>query len=179
MLNNWDKSFELVIKSEGGFTNDQNDPGNRMPDGRQGCTIWGCTQKTWEAYVGHQVTQDDIRKLTKEDVKPLYKKEYWDKVSGDSLPVGIDYLLFDFGINAGPKTSVKTLQKALKLSDDGVLGPNTMLAVKTADPIALAKKFGSEKIHHYENLPTYPRYGKGWLARVAQVEKVAIEMIGA
>ena len=38
MINNWDQSFELVIKSEGGFTDNPKDPGNHLPDGREGCT---------------------------------------------------------------------------------------------------------------------------------------------
>lgn len=50
MKTNFDKSFALVIASEGGYTDDPRDPGNKLADGRKGCTIWGCTQATWEAY---------------------------------------------------------------------------------------------------------------------------------
>ena len=88
----------MVIAHEGGFTNDQRDKGNHLPDGREGCTMWGCTQANWEKYIGHTVTQDDMKALKKEDVKPLYKRNYWDAVRGDDLPNGVDYAVFDFAI---------------------------------------------------------------------------------
>ena len=86
MISNWDKSFDMVIAHEGGFTNDERDPGNKLPDGRKGSTMLGCTQANWEKYIGHEVTQDDMKALKKEDVKPLYKRNYWDAVRGDDLP---------------------------------------------------------------------------------------------
>jgi lysozyme family protein len=179
MLSNWDKSFSLLIGHEGGFSDDPRDPGNKLPDGRPGSTMWGCTQANWESYVGHQVTHDDMRSLKKEDVKPLYKKKYWDAVSGDYLPSGVDYAAFDFAINAGPKRSIQMLQRALDLPDDGVLGPNTMVAIKNADATSLLRKFSNAKKAYYESLKTFSIYGKGWLARVADVEKAGLSMIGA
>ena len=77
MNRNWDKSFDLVIVNEGEFVNNLKDPG--------GATNWGCTQAVWEKYVGHSVTVDDMKALTKEDVKPLYKRNYWDALHGDAI----------------------------------------------------------------------------------------------
>jgi lysozyme family protein len=177
MLSNWDKSFELVIAHEGGFTNDQRDPGNHLPDGRQGCTMWGCTQANWEAYVGHKVTQDDMKALKKDDVKPLYKKNYWDAVKGDDLPSGVDYAAFDFAINAGPAASRKMIQHALNVPADGAFGPATLSAIQAANGKDLLQKFSEAKTAFYKSLPTFATYGAGWLRRVADVEKVASGMI--
>lgn len=177
MLSNWDKSFEMVIAHEGGFTNDQRDPGNHLPDGREGCTMWGCTQKNWEAYIGKQVTQDDMRALTKEDVKPLYKRDYWDAVKGDSMPSGVDYILFDLSINAGASRAKKLLQTALGVTADGAIGPGTMAAIQAADPAELIQKFSVAKENFYRSLPTFQTYGKGWLNRVAQVQTAAQTML--
>ena len=77
MKENFDKSLAIVLKHEGGFTNDKRDPGNSLPDGREGSTMLGVTQANWENYVGHAVTQDDMKKLTVEAVKPFYKQRYW------------------------------------------------------------------------------------------------------
>ena len=178
MIENWDKSFNLVINSEGGFTNDQRDSGNHLPDGRQGSTMLGCTQANWEAYVGHKVTQDDMRKLTKEDVKPLYKKNYWDAVKGDDLPSGVDYAAFDFAINAGPAASRKMIQRALGVTADGAFGPMTMAAIQKADAKELLQKFSDAKTNFYKSLSNFNVYGKGWLQRVADVQAVADKMIG-
>jgi lysozyme family protein len=178
MIENWDKSCDMVLAHEGGFTNDQRDLGNHLPDGRQGCTMLGCTQANWEAYIGHKVTQDDMKKLTKDDVKPLYKKNYWDAVSGDLLPSGLDYAAFDFAINAGPAASRKMIQRALGVVADGAIGPNTLKAINEADAKELIQKFSDAKTTFYKGLGNFNVYGTGWLKRVADVQAVANKMLG-
>jgi lysozyme family protein len=177
MISNWDKSFNMVIAHEGGFTNDQRDKGNHLPDGREGCTMWGCTQAVWEKYVGHEVTQDDMKALKKEDVKPVYKRDYWDAVRGDDLPAGVDYAVFDFAINAGPGASRKMVQKALGVTADGSIGPATMKAIQSADGRQLLNAFSYAKTAFYKSLNTFPTYGKGWLKRVDDVQKSAEGML--
>jgi lysozyme family protein len=178
MISNWDKSFDMVVAHEGGFTNDQRDKGNHLPDGREGCTMWGCTQAVWEKYVGHEVTQDDMKVLKKEDVKPVYKRDYWDAVRGDDLPAGVDYAVFDFAINAGPAAARKMIQRALGVNPDGAIGPATMKAIQDADGKELMQKFSDAKTAFYKSLDNFSVYGKGWLKRVADVQTVASTMIG-
>jgi len=178
MISNWDKSFDMVIAHEGGFTNDERDPGNKLPDGRKGSTMWGCTQANWERYLGHEVTQDDMKALKKDDVKPLYKRDYWDAVKGDDLPAGVDYAVFDFAINAGGSAARKMIQKALGVTADGSIGPATMKAIQEADGKELLEKFSHSKEAFYKSLPTFSTYGKGWLKRVADVQTSASTMIG-
>ena len=55
MKETWPRAFEQLIEHEGGFTSDERDPGNKMPDGRPGSTNLGVTQKVWEEYVGRQI----------------------------------------------------------------------------------------------------------------------------
>ena len=178
MIENWDKSFQLVIKSEGGFTNDQRDKGNHLPDGREGCTMLGCTQANWENFIGKKVTQDDMKQLIPDDVKPFYKNSYWDAVKGDELPIGVDYLAFDFAINAGSYQSRKLIQTALEVSNDGIFGPATLNAIQNADAEDLIKKFTEAKIKFYQNLSNFSVYGVGWLKRCSDVQLVALKMIG-
>jgi lysozyme family protein len=99
MKENWKQAFEQMLASEGGFSDDDRDPGNTLPDGRPGSTMLGVTQYNWEQHIVHQVTHDQMRKLTPADVEPLYKKKYWDAVRADELPSGIDYRVFDMGVN--------------------------------------------------------------------------------
>jgi lysozyme family protein len=177
MISNWQKSFELMLKSEGGFTDDERDNGNKLPDGRKGSTMLGVTQFNWEQHVGHQVTHDDMRKLTPTDVEPLYKKKYWDAVRGDELPPGISYLCFDFAVNAGAGRSIKTLQTAVGVTPDGGFGPMTMAAVQAIDPVELIEKFSQAKEDFYRSLGTFATFGKGWLNRVADVKVKANSML--
>lgn len=177
MLSNWQQAFEQMLKSEGGFTDDERDNGNKLPDGRKGSTMLGVTQYNWEAHVGHQVTHDDMRKLTPADVEPLYKQKYWDVVQGDKLPNGIDYLCFDMGVNAGPGRSIMLLQTAVGVPADGGLGPITLTAVWAADPVKLIQDFSDAKESFYRGLDDFKTYGTGWLNRVAAVKQKASSMV--
>ena len=177
MIGNWKQAFEQMLASEGGFTDDERDNGNKLPDGRKGSTMLGVTQFNWENHIGHQVTHDQMRKLTPADVEPLYKKKYWDAVRADELPSGIDYLVFDMGVNAGPGRAIKLLQSAVGVPADGGLGPISMKAVLAADPVELIDKFSAEKEAFYRSLKDFQVYGKGWLNRVAAVKVKANAML--
>jgi len=174
---NWQKSFEMMLASEGGFSMDERDNGNKLPDGRKGSTMLGVTQYNWENYIGHQVTHEQMKKLTPANLEPMYKKKYWDAVRGDDLPSGIDYLVFDMGVNAGPGRSIKLLQQSIGVPADGGLGPITLAAVKAADPQKLIEDFSKEKEEFYRSLPTFNVYGNGWLNRVAAVKVKSINLL--
>ena len=177
MKSTWALAFAELMKSEGGFTDDTRDPGNFLPDGRPGCTNLGVTQAAWEAFIGHKVTHEDMKALTPETVEPFYKKKYWDAVKADDLPDGLDYLMFDFAINAGPGRAIKTMQKAIGSTPDGAIGPKTMQALKDANQGELVAKFSAEKEAFYRSLPTFATFGKGWLRRVAEAKTHAETML--
>lgn len=169
MKDTWPRAFDQLIEHEGGFTSDERDPGNKMPDGRPGSTNLGVTQNVWEEYVGHEVTHEDMKRLTKSDVEPLYKKQYWDTVRGDDLPYGVDYMVFDMGVNSGPGRAVRTLQKAVGATPDGVIGPKTLQAIQSADPHDLIESFSQARLEFMKSLKTWDVYGKGWERRVNEV----------
>jgi lysozyme family protein len=169
MISNWQKSFELMLKSEGGYVNNPADPG--------GMTNLGVTKATWENWVGRKSDEAEMRGLTPEKVEPLYKKKYFDAVRGDELPVGLDYLMFDFAVNAGAGRAIKTLQTAVGVTPDGGFGPMTMAAVQAVDPVELIERFSQAKEDFYRSLNTFATFGKGWLNRVADVKQKASSMV--
>ena len=169
MQSDWQKSFELMLKSEGGYVNNPADPG--------GMTNLGVTKATWENWVGRASDEAEMRGLTPEKVEPLYKKKYWDAVRGDELPAGISYLCFDFAVNAGAGRSIKTLQTAVGVTPDGGFGPMTMAAVQAVDPVELIERFSQAKEDFYRSLTTFSTFGKGWLNRVADVKQHATSMV--
>ena len=177
MQSNWQKSFELMLQSEGGYSDDQRDSGNHLPDGRQGSTMLGVTQYNWENWIGHEVTQDQMKKLTPDDVKPFYKKKFWDVCRCDDMPSGIDYLIFDFAVNAGCGGSAKVLQRAVGVVPDGGIGPITLAAVSKYNADELIEKFSEAKEAFYRSLSNFDVYGKGWLNRVAIVKIAALSMV--
>ena len=167
MKSNWAKSFALLLESEKGYVNHASDPGGR--------TNLGVTQAVWENWVGRASGEKEMRALTPEMVEPLYKKKYWDACKCDDLPSGIDYLVFDFAVNAGVGRSAKTLQKVVGVTVDGAIGPKTIAAVKTTND--LINKFSDEKEKFYRSLPTFSSFGNGWLNRIAQVKQDAYLMV--
>lgn len=177
MIANWNNAFALLIKSEGGFSDDPRDNGNRLPDGRKGCTNLGVTQTTWESWVGRKSDEKEMRALTPEKVKPLYKRKFWDACRCDDLPNGLDYLVFDFAVNAGVGRSAKILQACLGVTVDGAIGPKTITAACSRDSKDLIAAFSKAKEDYYKNLKN-PTYEKGWLNRVAEVKINATHMTG-
>jgi lysozyme family protein len=170
MNTNFDACLASVLQSEGGFVNDPADPG--------GATNHGVTKRTWEAYVGHSVSVDDIKALTVADVGPLYRQRYWAQMSCDDWAAGVDLMAFDFGVNAGPTRSLKTLQQAVGVTADGVVGSGTRAAVAAASPRTVIATCADLRDAYYHSLPTFARFGKGWLARVDRVAKQAVAMAG-
>jgi len=166
---NFEKSLELVLQHEMGYVHHPLDPGGR--------TNLGVTQRVWEDYVGHKVDEQTMRNLTKELVAPLYRKEYWDAVHGDQLPSGADYLAFDFAVNAGAFRSIKTIQRALNITADGVIGPVTVKAIQDTNAEDFINSFSAAKESFYRGLANFPTFGRGWLNRVAESKKAAEEMI--
>lgn len=168
MKHNFDACFDEMIKSEGGYVNHPKDPGGR--------TNLGVTQKVWEFYTGKPATESDMRALTKDVVKPLYRKNYWDEVCGDKLPSGVDYVLFDLAVNSGYMRAVKILQRTLRIKEDGVFGPDTMSKVSSANSRELVQDICDERLKFLQALSTWNTFGRGWSSRVKHVKELALKM---
>ena len=118
MKKNYDKCLETILHHEGGYVNHPQDPG--------GETNLGVTKRVYQEWGGTK----DMKDLTFDDVAPIYKKNYWDKMKGDDLPSGLDLCVFDFGVNAGPGRAAKYLQTLIGTVADGGIGPNTLAKLK-------------------------------------------------
>ncbi len=170
MLSNWQESFEHLLSSEGGFIRHPSDPG--------GMTNLGVTKAAWENWMGRASDEYEMRQLTPEQVEPMYKEKYWDACRCDELPPGLDYLVFDFAVHAGPGRSIKTLQTAVGATPDGRFGAMTMEAVMNTGHHRLIEHFSEAKEEFYRALAAFETFGKGWLYRLAEVKSKAASMIG-
>ena len=167
MASDYKECLDLVLKSEGGWVNNPNDPG--------GETNLGVTKAVWEEYVGHPVTT--MKNLTKDDVAPLYEQKYWRACYGEVLPRGLDFLCFSFGINAGSGRSVKLLQQSLGLVSDGIIGPKVMQKLRESNIADVIKSFSESRREYYKSLKNFPIFGKGWISRTDKEEQQALDMI--
>lgn len=168
MKENFEQALVLVLRHEGGWVNHPKDPG--------GETNMGVTKRTWEEWVGHEVDSGSLKNLTVEDVAPLYKQKYWDKIRGDELPSGVDYALFDLAVNSGTGRAAKMLQQIVGVPADGAIGPKTIDSVGKMNPRDLIDEICDKRLAFLQGLPTWSTFGRGWSRRVAEVEKTAFDM---
>jgi lysozyme family protein len=169
MNQNFDKALAAVLVHEGGYVFNKNDPG--------GMTNLGCTKTVWEEHCGHPVDEKAMRALTPADVGPLYKRKYWDKVKGDELPSGVDYVVFDAAINSGPGRAAKWLQACVGVEPDGGIGPKTLAAVQAFNSKQLIEDYTKRRLSFLMDLPTWDTFGRGWTRRVLEVEDTALKLL--
>jgi lysozyme family protein len=163
------KCLDLVLKSEGGYVNHPSDPGGR--------TNLGVTQATWEEWVGHPVSENDMKALTVDKVSPMYEMKYWRTSYCEKLPQGLNLLVFSMAVNSGSGRAVKLLQKCLGLVEDGIIGSRTMAKIQECSPIDLVEKYSATRKAFYEGLKLFPIFGSGWVNRVNKERTEALELI--
>lgn len=163
------KCLELVLKSEGGYIDHKDDPGGR--------TNLGVTQRVWEEWVGHPVSENDMRALTPEKVAPMYEMKYWRTSYCEKLPQGLNLLVFSMAVNSGSGRAVKLLQRCLGLVEDGIIGARTMAKIQECRVADLIDRYSATRKEFYEGLKLFPIFGRGWLARTEKERLEALELI--
>lgn len=153
----FDEAFHRLLGHEGGYSNHTSDPG--------GETMWGVTFQVARAN-GYQGPMSD---LPVDTAKTIYRRLYWDAVRSDELPAKLRYAVFDGAVNSGPGQSIRWLQRALKVADDGKIGPITLRAASEADANALLRSMLAQRLRFMTNLSTWRDFGRGWARRIADL----------
>ena len=175
MKENYESALAHVLKSEGLWSDNPQDPG--------GATMKGITLSVYQEWKRNpHITKEELRVIPDEEVYNLYKELYWNNVQGDYLPAGVDYAVFDSAVNMGVGRAAKLIQEAVGVTADGVLGPASVSAIQKTDPKELIEKFSQLKENFYhgivEHKPDQVKYLKGWLNRVAEVKTFSESMLG-
>lgn len=153
---NFENCLPIILRFEGGRSNDPADPGGR--------TNKGITQRTYDAYRGAKgEPHADVYSIADAEVADCYRKNYWDAVNGDSLRPGEDLVVFDFAVNSGPAHALH-VWKALTAG-----GGLTELS-------ATIEAVCSNRLAFMRSLSTWPHFGPGWARRVAQVQQYGLAM---
>lgn len=167
MNNNFEKSLALVLEHEGLYVNHPKDPG--------GATMKGVTQAVYDAYRKVRGRgQQSVKFISDEELRAIYKFQYWDKVQGDWLPSGLDYAVFDFAVNSGVSRAAKYLQAVVGVAQDGQIGARTLAAIQS--PVATINALLDRRMGFLRNLKTFLTFGKGWTRRVQGVRAHALDM---
>ena len=158
-----------MLKHEGGYVNHPDDPG--------GATNMGVTQASYNAWRRRQKRAvRSVRHIDAAELRAIYRHEYWDKVRGDDLPEGVDYAVFDFAVNSGPRRAARFLQRVVCVEDDGAVGPLTLTAVAGRRPEDVVADLCAARLAWLKRLKHWPTFGRGWSRRVVEVQRNALEM---
>jgi len=165
----YDEALRRLLAHEGGYSDHPSDPG--------GPTKYGITIHDYRRYVKPNATAADVRAMTIDEAKAIYRKRYWDALCCDDLPAGIDYAVFDYGVNSGIGRSGKVLRRVLGLPDNTHAVNATVLgALVRRDPKAIITAICDERLAFLKRLKTWPVFGRGWERRVSEVRAASLRM---
>ena len=160
----YNEAVELILEHEGGYVNHPEDPG--------GETNMGISKRSYP--------DEDIKGMTKDRAKEIYKKDFWDKVKGDELPAPVALVCFDIAVMSGSRRACRMLQKAVGVKRDGIIGPITLKAVREAyraSEDVLVSQLSYIRLEFYKRLKHFDTFGRGWTNRINNTHKEAIGWI--
>ena len=165
MKESFEACFAVVVGEEGGYTNDANDPG--------GETNWGISRAAYPAL--------DIKGLTRAEAQAIYLRDYWAPSQCDRLPPPLAMLVFDAAVNNGVQRAREWLQAALGVPTDGVIGPQTLAALKTATAThdglqGTCAELLARRVDFMGGLKTWQSFGLGWSRRLCALPWKAMSL---
>lgn len=152
---NYNECLNRLLKDEGGYTN--------HPDDKGGPTNFGITIADYRRYIKPGATIEDVKAMKLDEAKVIYRKRYWDAIDADNLPSGIDYCLFDYGVNSGVGR-VRMIKKKFE-------------SIK--DPVKYINAVCNERLEFMHNIrggKDWSVFGRGWASRVAGVRTRSVQL---
>lgn len=116
----------------------------------------------------------NISALTLADARAIYQRDYFDAAHCEKLPDELAFCLFDAAINMGAHEATKCLQRALGVTDDGVLGPATIRAAENISEADAVIEFQAERIFAYASMGPWHLDGRGWTRRAVRTAVEAL-----
>jgi lysozyme family protein len=149
---NFDIAFDRLMGNEGGYVNNPLDPG--------GETNWGICKRSYPDL--------DIKNLTREQAKDIYRIDFWQRGQMDSFDGALAFQVFDVAVNSSIETAVRMLQRAAGVADDGHIGPVTVSTVNSMHPSTVITLLIAERLLFWAKLSTFDSFGRGWARRAAK-----------
>lgn len=115
----------------------------------------------------------DVTDLTWAHAKDVYFKRYWIAGKCENMAGRVAVLHFDGCVNHGVGRAAKFLQRALGVTDDGAIGPGTLAALNSKDPIEVCNSICNQRVKFYDKIiandPTQAKYRNGWMRRIDEM----------
>jgi len=163
------QSLAHVLRHEGGYVNHPADPG--------GPTKYGITLAVYRESGRPGATAADVRAMTVAEAGAIYRARYWDALCCDALPAGLDYAVFDYGVNSGVGRAARVLRHLCGVAGQGArIDAATLAAARRRDAAGLVAVLCDERLAFLKRLRTWSVFGRGWARRVAEVRAGALGM---
>jgi len=161
----FERALTHVLEMEGGYDEDPYDPG--------GPTNRGITLSEFVRDKGLELTPEnfaalkaELKAITPATLRRIYRQSYWDAASCPELPPPLALFHFDAAVNQGVVGAARMLQQAVGAEVDGEIGPLTLAAVAGRPVEETLAAYADVRRRRYRALPTFWRFGRGWLSRV-------------
>ena len=158
-----------ILRREGGWVD--------HPADRGGPTKYGITLRTLSRWRGSRAIAEDVRSLTREQARRIYRRRYieqpgFDRIEDPRLRV----LIVDCGVHHGVSRAVRWLQKAAGVKVDGRCGPVTLGAANAAPAKSLRTRILASRARSFGRTitarPSQAVFAAGWMMRLAKfIEK--------
>ena len=160
------KALPLVLIFEGGYSDNPKDYGGR--------TMRGITQREYDTYRSKKgFSSEPVKSISDDEVRDIYLNDYWLASQCDKMTEKLSVCVFDTSVNNGQGRSIKTLQRAIGATVDGVIGPETIAKAKLCDPVNIANTFMDIREQRYKDIvaadATQQEFLGGWLRRSSMV----------
>lgn len=157
------QAYERMIANEGGYKL------SSVANDRGGQTYAGISRNNWPNWAGWKDIDEGLTPAS-ELVRAFYKQNFWFAISGDYIDAqSIASNLFDFAVNAGPKTAIKLAQIVVGVTPDGVVGNKTLFAINNIDRSMFVALYALAKIARYRDIVTkdksQAKFLLGWINR--------------
>ena len=169
----FEPALAKVLKNEGGYVDDPDDPGGETYKGvaRKMHSKWSGWDRIDLAKNRSSFPKNlDADQELQDEIAQFYKVNFWDPIKGDDIDSQlVAESIFDFGVNAGVRTSARLAQEVVETAADGVIGPNSLSKLNAFDEDHFLASFTVAKIARYvaiiKRRPTSRKYLYGWVRR--------------
>jgi lysozyme family protein len=135
----YDEALRRLLVHEGGYSNHPSDTARP--------TNFGITIADYRAYVKPDATAEDVRNMRVDEAKRIYRKRYWNAQRCEERPAGVDYSMFDYGVNSGIGRSGKVLRRVVGPPDNTSAVTDQVLAyARVRDPKVLVATICDERL---------------------------------
>jgi lysozyme family protein len=157
----FDQAVAIVLRHEGGLTDDPADPG-------------GLTNFGFDARDNPDLSAEEIRSMTVDQARERYYAQWWQPYRWGDLASPLACKAFDAAVLMGAKEAITCLQRACraagsKVTEDGVLGTETVGAAGYRPTAAVLAALKSEIAAYYREVlavhPAEEKFRAGWINR--------------